>query len=188
MTAFDFIVVGILGLSTVAAFMRGFVRVAASLAAWVLGFLAALHFSSAVGALLPDFGETPATRYVVAFMLILLIVLIVGALIGFLVSRLLHAIGLGFLDRFLGAVIGLARGLIIAVFLVLLAGLTSLPTKDWWQNAWLAPPFTMAALSLRPWLPKPWAERLDYSGKERRPVKPVGKTGTRADIAILRDV
>jgi membrane protein required for colicin V production len=176
MTAFDFIVIGIVGVSTIAAFMRGFVRVAASLAAWVLGLLAALDFSGGFGAMLPDFGETPTTRYVVAFVLILLVVLIAGALIGFVISRLLQAIGLGFLDRFLGAVVGLARGLIMVVFLVLLAGLTTLPAKDWWQNAWLSPPFTMAALSLRPWLPKPWAERLDYGDKEHRPAKPIGKT------------
>jgi membrane protein required for colicin V production len=177
MTAFDLIVVGIVGLSTVAAFLRGFVRVAASLAAWVLGFLAALRFSSGLGAMLPNFGESPTTRYVVAFVAILLAVLVVGALIGFVVSRMLRAIGLGFLDRFLGAVFGLARGLIIVVFFVLLAGLTALPTKDWWQNAMLSPIFTTAALSLRPWLPKAWAERLDYGGKERRPIKPVVKAG-----------
>jgi hypothetical protein len=40
----------------------------------------------------------------------------------------------------------------------------------------LSAPFTVAALSLRPWLPRPWAERLDYGGKEHRPAKPVGKT------------
>ena len=182
MTAFDLIAIGIVGVSTIAAFMRGFVRVAASLAAWVLGLLAALDFSSGFGAMLPNFGETPTTRYVVAFVLILLVVLILGALIGFVVSRLLQAIGLGFLDRFFGAVVGLVRGLVIVVFLVLLAGLTALPAKDWWQNAWLSGPFTVAALSLRPWLPKPWAERLDYSGKEHRPAKPVGKTITRTDI------
>jgi membrane protein required for colicin V production len=177
MSAFDLIVVGIVGLSTVAAFLHGFVRVAASLAAWVLGFFAALRFSSGFGAMLPDFGESPTTRYVVAFVAILLVVLVVGALIGFVVSRMVRAIGLGFLDRFLGAVVGLARGLIIVVFFVLLAGLTTLPTKDWWQNAMLSPIFTTAALSLRPWLPKVWAERLDYGGKERRPVKPVVKAG-----------
>jgi len=175
MTAFDFIVIGIVGLSAIAAFLRGFVRVAASLAAWVIGFLAALRLSEPVGALLPDFGETASTRYVVAFILIMLGVLIVGGLAGFVLSRLLRAAGLGFLDRLLGAILGLARGLLIVVFLVLLAGLTPLPTKDWWQNALLSPPLTVAALSLRPWLPKAWAERLHYDGKEQQPAKPVEK-------------
>ena len=175
MTAFDLIVVGIVGLSAIAAFLRGFVRVAASLAAWVIGCFAALRFSTALGGLLPDIGESPLTRYIVAFVLIVVGVLIVGVLVGLVLSRLLRAAGLGFLDRFLGAILGLARGLVIVVFLVLLAGLTSLPAKDWWQNALLSPPLTVAALSLRPWLPKAWAEQLHYDGKERRPDKPVEK-------------
>jgi len=175
MTAFDFLVIGIVGLSALTAYLRGFVRVAASLVAWVVGIVVALRYSDAFGSMLPNFGEAPATRYVVAFVLILLGVLVVGALIGLLLSRAVRAIGLGFLDRFLGAIFGLARGVVIAVLLVLLAGLTALPTKNWWQNALLSPPLTTAALSLRPWLPRVWAERLDYDGKERRPAKPVVK-------------
>src|SRR5207253_9929871 len=83
-TAFDLMVIGVVGLSTVFAFWRGFVRVTASLAAWVIAVLAALRFSDQVGSLLPDLGETEATRYVLAFALILVGVLIVGALAGFL--------------------------------------------------------------------------------------------------------
>ena len=71
MTAFDFMVIGVVGLSTVLAFMRGFVRVFVSLAAWVLGVVGAVRFSEVVGGVLPDFGETPATRYIAAFSLIL---------------------------------------------------------------------------------------------------------------------
>ena len=176
MTAFDLIAIGIVGLSTVFAFWRGFVRVLASLAAWIVGVLAAIHFSPLVGAMLPDFGESPAARYVVAFAIILVLVLLIGALIGFLVSRLVQAVGLGFLDRFLGAIFGVARGILIAVLLVLLAGLTSLPKTDWWQNAVSSPALVDAALDLRPWLPRAWADRLDYGRGERAPAKPVLKT------------
>ena len=102
MTAFDLMTIGIIGLSTIFAFWRGFVRVVASLASWVIAVVAAIRFSDAVGPMLPDLGETPATRYVFAFALILIGVLIVGALIGFALSRLLAAIGLRFLDRLLG--------------------------------------------------------------------------------------
>ena len=64
----------------------------------------------------------------------------VGALIGLILSRAARAIGLGFLDRLLGAVFGLARGLLIVLLLVLICGVTTLPRNDWWQNAVLAPP------------------------------------------------
>jgi len=32
-----------------------------------------------------------------------------------------------------------------------------------------------AALALRPWLPAPWADRLDYSADGKRPVRPRGE-------------
>lgn len=175
MTAFDFVVVAIVVLSTLLAFWQGFIRMLASLAAWVVGFLAAIHFSGMVGALLPDFGESPAIRYIVAFAIILIVVLILGALLGALVSHLVQSVGLGFVDRTLGAIAGVARGVVLAVLLVLAAGLTTLPKSDWWQNAFTSPALVAGALSLRPWLPKAWADRLDYGRRERRPAKQVVK-------------
>jgi membrane protein required for colicin V production len=87
-------------------------------------------------------------------------------------------VGLGFLDRTLGAIFGLARGLLIAVLFVLFAGLTTLPRTDWWQNSATSPALTAAALTLRPWLPRAWAERLDYGPRERRPAKSVVKAAS----------
>ena len=45
--------------------------------------------------------------------------------------------------------------------------------------AWIvSPPLVAAALSLRPWLPLPWAERLDYGRTERPlPKKPAIRVG-----------
>lgn len=173
MTAFDFAVIVIVGLSTVFAFWQGLVRMIASLAAWVIGIVAAIRMSSVVGSLLPDFGESGAVRYAIAFVLILSIVLLVGALVGLLVSRLAHAVGLGFADRLLGAIAGIARGILVALLLVLVAGVTALPRTDWWQNALWSPAFVAGALSLRPWLPKLWADNLDYGHRERPPAKRV---------------
>jgi membrane protein required for colicin V production len=96
---------------------------------------------------------------------------VLGAVIGWALARLVRAIGLGFVDRTLGAVVGIARGVVIVVLGVLLAGLTTLPHELWWQNAVLAPPLVTAALSLRPWLPKPFAEKLDFGLRERVPAK-----------------
>jgi len=181
MTAFDFMLIGIIGLSTVLAFVRGFVRVVVSLATWVLAVFAALRFSEILGAKLPDFGEAAVTRYVIAFALILIGVLVVGALFGYLLSRLVRAVGLGFLDRFLGALVGFARGVLIAVIVVLFAGLTKAPRTDWWQNSRMSRPLKVAALALRPWLPKAWAERLDYDGREHRPAPAVAFNRTFAE-------
>ena len=167
MTGFDFAVIGVIGVSALLAFVRGFVRVVVSLAAWVVALLAAIHFSGRLGAVLPEFGTGPAGRYVAAFALIAITVLLVGALLAWALSKVVRSVGLGWVDRLLGAGLGLARGVLFVVLGVLLAGLTDLPSQDWWQNAYLAPPLVVAALSLRPWLPKAFAGRLDY-GKSGR--------------------
>jgi len=176
MTVFDLIVIGIVGLSTIIAFLRGFVRVVMSLVALVAGVLAAIQFSPAVADMLPTLGDNPVTRYLAAFALIFIVVVLVGSLLGWVLSRAIRAIGLGFVDRLLGAVFGVARGVLIVVIAVLLAGLTTLPRQEWWQNALLAPPLVIAALSLRPWLPLALAKRLDYGPGDAKPGRPA-KTG-----------
>ncbi len=177
MTAFDLVVFGVVVLSTLFGFARGFMRVAVSLAAWVVAFLLAIQLSTPLSAMLPEFGDSPTARYLTAFALIVIVVLLVGALLGWLLYRLVRAIGLGFLDRLLGGVVGVARGVLIAVIGVLVAGLTSLPQQVWWQNALFAPPLVAAALSLKPWLPHPWAEHLDYGKPARPQSRPAAVTG-----------
>jgi membrane protein required for colicin V production len=172
MTLFDAAVIFVIALSTLFAFLRGVVRELIALIAWVVGFIAALAFTPVVGAWIPEFGH-PAVRYLIAFAVILIGALLLGALIAYPLARAIHAAGLGFVDRFLGSIFGLARGLLLVLAFVLVAGLTPLPRADWWQNATLAPPLVLLALSLKPWLPPQWADRLDYSreGARSAPVK-----------------
>jgi len=177
MTAFDFVVVGIIGLSTIFAFARGFVRVVISLAAWVVALVAAFQYADALAAWLPALGDAPRVRYIGAFVLIIVVVLLVGALLGWLLSRLVRAVGLGFLDRSLGAVLGLARGLLIVVVVVLIGGLTTFPQQEWWRHAMFAPALVDAALSLRPWLPQGWAQQLAFPKPEKRSTKQVLQAG-----------
>jgi membrane protein required for colicin V production len=167
MTAFDVAVIGTVGLSMLLAYSRGVTREMIALMTWVLGFFAAVAFSPLVGALLPDFGGQPVVRYLVAFALILIAALVLGALVAWPLSSVIRKSGLGFVDRFLGAMFGIARGAVLALAFVLFAGLTALPRQDWWQNSALALPLTAAALQLKPWLPPEWADRLDYSREGR---------------------
>ncbi len=177
MTAFDFVVIGIVGLSTVFAFSRGFIRVVVSLVAWVVALVAAFQYAGTLAAWLPVLANAPRARYLTAFVVLVALVLLAGALLGWLLSRLVRAVGLGVVDRALGAVLGLARGLLIVVIGVLIAGLTTLPEQDWWRRAMLAPVFVDAALSLRPWLPQTWAEQLAYPRTEHKPAKSVVQAG-----------
>jgi membrane protein required for colicin V production len=167
MSVFDWVLVAVVGSSMLFAFLRGVTRELIALLAWVLGFIAAVTLSPVVGDMLPDFGGHSAVRYLVAFVGILLGALLVGALIAWPLGSFIRRVGLGFVDRFLGAIFGVARGMVLVLAFVLIAGLTSLPRLEWWQSSVLARPLAVLALSLKPWLPVQWAAQLDYSREGR---------------------
>jgi len=162
-TPLDLAILAVILLSTLFAFVRGVVRELIALVAWVVGFVGAIAFAPTVGAWIPEIPGYPAVRYLIAFAVILIAALVIGAIIAGPLARVIRAAGLGFVDRFLGSIFGMLRGLLVIVGFVLVAGLTTLPRADWWQNSALAPAFITGALALKPWLPERWAERLDYS-------------------------
>ncbi len=169
MNAFDWTIIAVVALSILFAFSRGVTRELIALVTWVLGFVAAVTLTPLLGGMLPEFGSNPVLRYLVAFVAVFIGCLVLGALVAWPLAGVIHKAGLGFVDRFLGAIFGVARGVVLVIAFVLVAGLTTLPRLDWWQNAALAPPLAVAALSLKPWLPREWAERLDYSREGRVP-------------------
>jgi len=171
MTVFDFGVLIVVGLSTVFAFVRGVIREVIALVAWVVGLVAAATYTPALGEWLPASLGGSAIRYAIAFVLIVVAALLAGSLIGWPLAKAVRAVGLGFVDRLLGSIFGLARGLLLVIALVLLAGLTDLPRSHWWQDSLLAPPLVAAALGMTAYLPAAWAAALDYSsgGRKGRP-------------------
>jgi membrane protein required for colicin V production len=168
MTAFDIGVLIVVGLSTVFAFVRGVIREVIALVAWVVGIVAALAFTPAVGEWLPGSLGGPTVRYVVAFVLILIGALVAGSLVAWPLAKVVRVAGLGFVDRFLGSIFGFARGVLLAVAFVLVAGLTTLPRSGWWQGSLLAGPLVAAALGVAAHLPRAWADALDYSPSGRK--------------------
>ncbi|HJU22806.1 MAG TPA: CvpA family protein [Casimicrobiaceae bacterium] len=170
MTTFDWVVTGIVALSTLFAFARGVIRELVALIAWVVGIVVALALTPAVGALMPNIVEYPAVRYIAAFALILITALLLGAVIAWPLSKAVRAAGLGFVDRFLGGVFGLARGIVLMLAFVFVAGLTAIPKTSWWRHSALVPPLVAGVYALRPHLPAELAGRLDYSPHQKTEV------------------
>ncbi len=96
------------------------------------------------------------------FLLVFVGVLAIGWIVGLILSSAVRASGLGPADRALGAIFGIARGVIIVLVVVILAGLTPLPREPFWREAVLSGPFETAALALRQFLPEGMGQRLKY--------------------------
>jgi membrane protein required for colicin V production len=82
--------------------------------------------------------------------------------VALLLSKIVKAVGLGGLDRLLGALFGAARGLLILLAAALLAGLTNVPRQAFWRDSASGPLLAQAAVALKPLLPQTLTERLRY--------------------------
>jgi membrane protein required for colicin V production len=161
-TVFDYVVLGVVALSLLVGVWRGVVSEILALVAWVLAFFAARTWAVPVGDMVAEGLVEPVWRQAAGFMVIFVAILIVLALARWIASLLLKAVGLAPLDRVLGAVFGVARGILVVWVGVLLAGLSALPQQQWWRHAVLAPPLETAVLAAKPWLPPDLAKRIRY--------------------------
>lgn len=162
MTIFDYAVLAIVTASILLGVWRGLISEVLALAAWVAALLAGRVLAPEMAPMFGEWLKEPALQYAAAFAVIALAVLVAIALLRIALSKLLRAIGLGPLDRFLGAVFGVARGGLVVLLCVLIGGLTVLPQQAWWRQAWLAPPLETAVLAAKPWLPDAVAKRIRY--------------------------
>ena len=115
----DIVLIVIFAVSVVSGVAKGFARQVIGLAAAVAGFLCGLWFYGSAGSFLLPYVSHKGIANFLGFVLIFVAFLILGALVGKLLSVLLKWVGLSWLDRLLGGVFGLVRGLIIAIALVL---------------------------------------------------------------------
>lgn len=159
---FDYVVLAVILLSLSLGVWRGVVAEILSLIAWVAAFLGARTLAEPAGDWLLAVDVAAGVRQIVGFVVVFIATLIVFIFLRWLVSSLVRAVGLGSLDRLLGAVFGLARGVLIVWVGVMLAGLTALPAEPWWRTAMLSPPLETAVLAARPWLPPDLAKRIRY--------------------------
>ncbi|KOR30004.1 hypothetical protein TI04_07225 [Achromatium sp. WMS2] len=137
MTWIDYGIVGIIGISALSGLFRGLIREALSTVVWILAlWLAWYYFRTLADYLRPWIGSQ-SIRLAVAFVIAFLIVVIVGGLVGMLLGLLVDKSGLSFIDQLLGAVFGIARGVMLVTILVLLGELTTLPKEDWWRESQL---------------------------------------------------
>jgi membrane protein required for colicin V production len=162
MTIFDVVVLLIVVLSIAISVIRGLVREVLSLASWIGAFFVARFGATVVASWLPGWISHPGVRLAVGFVLVMVAAVLLFSLISMQIVKVVKITGLQGTDRALGGLFGFARGLVIAVIAVLIAGLTPLPKGRYWQEAMLSRPLEAAATALKGWLPENIRARISY--------------------------
>jgi membrane protein required for colicin V production len=162
MTAFDYAVLTIIGLSVIFSVMRGMVKEVLSILGWVAAFYVGRTYTRQLLPLMPSDIPIESLRILAAFLVLFLATLLLSTLLAIAISTVFKKIGLGWLDRLLGAFFGMFRGLLIICILVFLAGLTELPKDTRWKNAMFSSPIEALVISMLPWLPEGMAKHVKY--------------------------
>lgn len=162
MTAFDYGVLAVIAASVLLGLWRGVVSEILALVAWIAAFFVARAEAAVVANWLSGHIAEPGMRLAAAYVLVVVVVLLVFAIARKLISLMLKVVGLGLLDRLLGAAFGVVRGILVVLGAVLVAGMTPLPKAEWWQDAMLAPPLEIAVIAAKPWLPGEVAKRIRF--------------------------
>jgi membrane protein required for colicin V production len=135
----DYVVIAAVVLSAIVGAVRGFLREAIALAAWLVALFVAWHFSDTIE---PHLGGVLAASYVrpwAARVIIVALVLLLGAGLGAIMGHYVRLSIFSGVDRFLGFVFGAARGLVLIGVFVILGQLLKLDGEMWWRHSMLLP-------------------------------------------------
>ena len=162
MTLFDYIVLFILAASVVISTLRGLVREILSLVSWVVAFVLANMYGATLAPMLPALIPGDSVRLMVAFVALFFGVRLLMGLLSMALGAVIAASGLSLADRGLGGLFGLARGIVIVLFGVILCGMTSIPQQDFWKHALLAPMAETGVRTVKPFLPAAFAQHVHF--------------------------
>ena len=162
MTIFDYLVLLILACSVIISTLRGIVREVVSLAGWIVALFVANAYAEQLAHMLPEGLTSEVGRLIAAFIVLFIATRLLVALLGRAVQELVKASGLSMMDRTLGSVFGVARGLVIVLVIVLLCGATSIPQQSFWTEAMFSRQAVEAAEAVKPYLPGKFSEHVHF--------------------------
>jgi membrane protein required for colicin V production len=154
MAATDWILIAALAASMLLGALRGLVYEVLSVMGWIAAFLLAQWFSPDVAEKLPMQNSSEALRYAAAFVLVFIASVFLAGLISALMKKIISAVGLRPVDRMMGAIFGLFRGLILLLALSVVVHMTALQESDWWLESQGGPMLMTLLKGLRPMLPE----------------------------------
>jgi len=115
----DVVLLLIVGVSIVTSLRKGLSREIIGLVSVVLAILLGIWFYGTAGAMFEPHLSSAAAAHFAGFVVVFCGVLLLGALVGAAVGKFLKVTGLSFFDHLLGALFGLARGVLIGIALIM---------------------------------------------------------------------
>ena len=149
MTVLDDIIIALFASSAIAGLFSGFLRGVCSLVTWILALWGGWHYGHLIEPYLGgDLADPPFSTWA-GSTLVFLTVLFVGAAISAILGYLVRLSLFRGMDRFLGLLFGMARGVVIVGVLAIVCQTVRLDGQPWWRHARLIPLVQQVSHGLR---------------------------------------
>ena len=173
MATIDWVIVGVVGLSTLISIRRGFVKEALSLVTWVSAVVIARLFAAQLTVVLEPYIETDPLRLGASYLALFIATLMLGGMVNYLVGEFVRMTGLSALDRLLGTIFGFARGgVIILVIVALIHYVLPVEKSAWYQQSQFIPQIVPVLEELGPVLWEQGGGFLDKNHEVRHGIIP----------------
>jgi membrane protein required for colicin V production len=164
LAALDWIILAVLLFSLALGAWRGLVYEVLSVLGWLAAFIIAQLYAATVGALLPMSGATEALRYAAGFVITFIAGAFAAGLLAWVAKKLIETVGLRPVDRTLGALFGLLRGIVILLAATTAVLMTPLKDGEWWKQSSGAGVLSGVLRTLKPLLPREVGQYIQAQG------------------------
>ena len=145
MPIIDILIAVALIVSVVVGIIRGFVKEAISIAALLVAIWAALYFGPGVGDISDSWISSAEMQTWFGRVLVFAVILSLGGLIGWGISKLVRLSILSSIDRMVGSIFGVARGVLFVALFILGGQFAGFDNDHWWEASKTIPHFEVVA-------------------------------------------
>ena len=139
MNSTDYVVIAAIIISAAMGAVRGFLREAVALGAWIVALFLAWHFSDLIEPHLGGLIGTSEVRPWAARIIIVVLILLLGGVVGAALAHFVRLSIFSGMDRLLGFAFGVLRAFVLLGVFVILGQLLELEGENWWRRSVLIP-------------------------------------------------
>lgn len=139
MVAIDYIIIAIVLVSAVTGLIQGFLREVCALVTWVLAVWLAWKFGASLEPYLGGALRQAPYGLWAGRGIVFIVVLVVGGITGAIINHYIRLSMFSGLDRLLGFLLGVLRGVVIVGVAMVLAQQVKLDGEGWWKKSRLLP-------------------------------------------------
>lgn len=154
MTVFDLLAIAAILASLILSASRGLIRELVSFLGWIIALIFARFYATFAADVFLSSLQPRELAVVVGFVLCYIVCRAVLVIAAHILDFALEKIKLSTVNRLLGAMIGLIKGVLVVAVVVLVCSFSKLPESPAWQHAQTAPLFEQLARLGLPYLPE----------------------------------